>query len=486
MIEIRKGKPGAFEAEAWELYLSGKVVDGAKTRKNERVKDKSNRNVVFFNVAIDSLNSLENLLHELTDYQEVRVNALERIKTIRISNMLEWLDPLSFGNYLEIHLIAGSDLSRRCGNCFFDNSIDDHFCQWCGSPDSLDREQIKSFGSIVKNPLCIQSKERLGDDKKSNAGFLLELTYSIESRVYDWKLPFSISEYKQKFKEVWELNWLTHFISGHSLVNFFSRQISRDVNVICCITGSAGFDYEVGYLNNYVKICHQEALNVLTRDAENSVIASFCFPETLKGPCGQYLWYFADFLKDLGINATSKINDEAGRILFSVTPNDDLEALDKIREALAVYLTLPTSPIIYDDSFAAMRLQQQIDNLQHSQKMAAREIRSAERELLLSQKVIESQDKIISQKDAIINQQEKIVEKILSKSIIIDALQDKEELEEICEGLKIGESDFLKKYFGVHLNPAKVVKTAGKNILGKSETTSILKSTEDPGEDVDK
>ena len=100
--------------------------------------------------------------------------------------------------------------------------------------------------------------------------------------------------------------------------------------------------------------------------------------------CKQYLEYFAQFLKDLGINATSNLNEEAGKVLFSVTPTDDKEALDKIREALAVYLNLPASPIVYDDSFAAMRLQQQIENLQHSQRMAVRELQFNEK-LLVAQ-----------------------------------------------------------------------------------------------------
>ncbi len=89
----------------------------------------------------------------------------------------------------------------------------------------------------------------------------------------------------------------------------------------------------------------------------------FNFPEQFKTPCEQYLLYFAQFLQDLGISATSNLKEEAGKVLFSVTPTDDKEALDKIREALAVYLNLPASPIVYDDSFAAMRLQQQIENL---------------------------------------------------------------------------------------------------------------------------
>ncbi len=208
---------------------------------------------------------------------------------------------------------------------------------------------------------------------------------------------------------------------------------------------------------------------------KNSLGINFDFPIELKVFCKQYLEYFAQFLQDLGINATSNLKEEAGKVLFSVTPTDDVEALDKIREALAVYLNLPASPIVYDESFAAMRLHQQIDNLQHSQKMAVREIRSAERELRLAQTVIEHQDKIIVQKDSIIEQQNKVIEKIKSKSIMMDSLENKEELEELYDGLKIGESKFLWEYLGIKLNLVKVIKTAVKNTFGKvDESKSVL------------
>ena len=176
--------------------------------------------------------------------------------------------------------------------------------------------------------------------------------------------------------------------------------------------------------------CHDISRKILkSKFFDDSILTLFDFPEELKVPCKQYLLYFATFLRDLGLNATSNLKEEAGRVLFSVTPTDDIGSLDRIREALAVYLNLPSSPIVYDESFAAMRLQQQVENLQHSQKMRLREIRSAEKEMLLAQTVIEHQDKIISQKDSIIEQQNRVIDKISSKSIMMDSVENKEELE---------------------------------------------------------
>lgn len=303
-------------------------------------------------------------------------------------------------------------------------------------------------------------------DKEGNYdGTFIDLTLSIDPNLEDWSEIFSFAKYREVFAEVW-----SEKIGNDEILN-----LADDEKIALWVK------YEINFPTNKInefispfetrfKVVHDETLKrIYKKLSDRSLIFSFNFPESIKNYCEQYLVYFAAFLKDIGINTTSILKEEAGKVLFSVTPNNDVEALDKIREALAVYLNLPASPIVYDESFAAMRLQQQVENLQHSQKMAVREIRAAEREMRLAQTVIEHQDKIIVQKDSIIEQQNKVIEKIQSKSIMMDSLENKEELEEIYEGLKIGESKFLKEQLGIHLNPAKVIKTAVKNTFGKED-----------------
>ncbi len=142
-------------------------------------------------------------------------------------------------------------------------------------------------------------------------------------------------------------------------------------------------------------------------------------------PCEQYLLYFAQFLRDLGINATSNLKNKRGKFFFQFTPTDDIEALDKIRQALAVYLNLPSSPIVYDDSFAAMRLHQQIDNLQHSQRMAVRELQLNEKLLIAQSETIREKNVTISHLQSVNENQSKIIEKISSQSIMMDSAENK-------------------------------------------------------------
>jgi hypothetical protein len=60
--------------------------------------------------------------------------------------------------------------------------------------------------------------------------------------------------------------------------------------------------------------------------------------------CEQYLLYFVQFLQDLDISATAELQEQARGVLFTVTPQSGPEALERIREALEVYLRMPQNP----------------------------------------------------------------------------------------------------------------------------------------------
>ena len=252
----------------------------------------------------------------------------------------------------------------------------------------------------------------------------------------NWKANYSYNEYRQLFAKLWK----HEKDQGILLAN--QKDVAFKTVILASLNGSPIYKEIDDNLKLNLRI-HKLVNEKLTEnELQNVFITSFNFPEQVKLSCEQYLLYFAQFLKDLGINATSNLKEETGKVLFSVTPSDDKQALDKIREALAIYLKLPASPIVYDQSLAARRMQQQIENLQHSQKMAAREFQLAEKVLVEQSNAIQEKNIVISQKDSTIEQQSKIIEKITSKSIMMDSLENKPRLEEICEGLEIGESEF--------------------------------------------
>jgi hypothetical protein len=279
-----------------------------------------------------------------------------------------------------------------------------------------------------------------------------------------WKKEYSFFAYYAKFEELFKNNQRFSFewVENNPSSKGFRITQLEPVNSLFKIRDL--FTKLISELRPF----HIEAEKYLTgEERTNGFSLWFDFPIEIRIYCEQYLFFFSKFLADIGIKATSSIKERAGKVLFSVSPTDDLEALDKIREALAVYLNLPSSPIIYDESFAAMRLEQQIRNLEHAQRMAETEVR-------LAYKVIESQDKIIAQKDSTIEQQNRIIEKLTSKSIMMDSLENKEEFEKIFEGLEVGESRWLKDNLGIKINPVKSLKSLGGKLLRKDEEIVTL------------
>jgi hypothetical protein len=87
----------------------------------------------------------------------------------------------------------------------------------------------------------------------------------------------------------------------------------------------------------------REAERSILENSGGSVVKLFKFPPAIKTACEQYLLYFGQFLKDLGIDAETELKEEASRVLFTVTPTDKSKALDSIREALNCYLQMPSS-----------------------------------------------------------------------------------------------------------------------------------------------
>ena len=108
-----------------------------------------------------------------------------------------------------------------------------------------------------------------------------------------------------------------------------------------------------------------------------SLTVPFDFEEPIKIMCQQYLLYFGQFLSDLGISAqTALTHKKAGEVLFTVTPTDRNQALDRIKRALDIYLGLASSNFTESnsDSIEVQRLESTIYRLRSDLKLAAAEL----------------------------------------------------------------------------------------------------------------
>lgn len=118
----------------------------------------------------------------------------------------------------------------------------------------------------------------------------------------------------------------------------------------------------------------------------------FDFPSRYKTACEQYLMFFSEFLRDLGVEASSSISEGVdGETIFSVVPQDKDTALSKISSALYAYMKMSDSGNVMSvssNSIEVQRLQANIMFL-HSQ------LALSKAQLMTQQSTIDNQSTII-------------------------------------------------------------------------------------------
>lgn len=183
--------------------------------------------------------------------------------------------------------------------------------------------------------------------------------------------------------------------------------------------------------NAYKLILEKQRLSLNTY----SLTERFNFPLEVKTACEQYLLYFAEFLKDVGIEVTASITEEARNVILTVEPKNKEEALENISQLLELYLQLPTSPVVSsyqpdsELSFPAQKLQAQVLQLQSQLTLA-----NAERQYL---------NATIQQKDTLITQQAQTIQsQQFTAQVLVDSLQKKEDNEEELVGKIIRVKDY--------------------------------------------
>lgn len=178
------------------------------------------------------------------------------------------------------------------------------------------------FGSMETGPFpesgdSIEVQFRIGYDlefwKKSYS--LFDLANAIEDVLAQNELPF----------EYWQEN-------KNTAIDGFG--VSTTMNLKQHVGDGLAFRSELSRLSDLVRA----TLN------DNALQVYFDFPAPIKNACEQYLMYFSQFLSDLGIDATAKLEESAHSVLFSVIPKDGKDALEKVQEALRIYLGMPTAP----------------------------------------------------------------------------------------------------------------------------------------------
>jgi hypothetical protein len=183
---------------------------------------------------------------------------------------------------------------------------------------------------------------------------------------------------KESFSQIELFVELYRRLRNHYKVKFYDIEPTVEITVQPKNPDSSIVD-ELFAQRDIVQRIHDQAIAFLRERArKHSVSMYFDFPPSVTVACEQYLLYFAQFLKDLGVSVATSLTHEAGQVLFTVTPSDQTDALDNIKTALNLFLRLPSSPI-EDDTSASIeiqRLESSVLRLRSDLKLAAAELQA--------------------------------------------------------------------------------------------------------------
>jgi hypothetical protein len=198
-------------------------------------------------------------------------------------------------------------------------------------------------------------------------------------------------------------------------------------NISARATDNISVDVEIQSKNNRIVDEVQRAIDIFMEayryadskhKPKSSLDISFDFPQEVATACEQYLLYFTDFLRELGIDAGTNISHEAGKTLFSVVPANADQALQQIREALDIYLHIP---VVYTPGTSIVP----IGDIPTQQLMA--QVSTLNTQLILGAALIQSKEAVIQAQQAAINSQAITIatqQRVLNGEILVRSIQD--------------------------------------------------------------
>lgn len=226
------------------------------------------------------------------------------------------------------------------------------------------------------------------------ADWYLQFEYEIDTD--SWKHPYTVSEFSAEH---------TRAVREGGPQGVGWRDVAGEYQrggVLTCGPVSATMSLwdEIGKWEEVAYGVHEVVLQRLAEfSRQDTLVTAFDFPMEIRAPCEQYLLYFGQFLRDLGIPARTHIREEAGQVLFGVTPQDGREALHRVREALGIYLELAElGDLRTGQGVMELPVQQLLANIHH--------LRS---QLHLQSAVLQAKDTTIEAQRALLAYQEQLL-----------------------------------------------------------------------------
>lgn len=200
----------------------------------------------------------------------------------------------------------------------------------------LSHELIKAYEQET-------GKNEFTESNSINTGNYISATLNF--RYDDWKKLYSIKEFQSFLHKKITTN---NFLGSNTNIewrqaNIFDMTDTLVIQFRYVDDNQTPISYIEKYMPHVNNLINEVIIEMDNQYSLDIYSTYFNFPPAYKTSCKQYLMYFTQFLLDLGISVNTEVKDTPEGTFFSVIPQDKNEAIENIKELLAIYMDAPNS-----------------------------------------------------------------------------------------------------------------------------------------------
>ena len=262
----------------------------------------------------------------------------------------------------------------------------------------------------------------------SSVEIILHVTFNWE----DWDHPIRIQEFLECYKD--EIGRIG-----------FSSEITKDkgwasLNITLVVMQGEIVNQIDPIIIKAKEIYQVLLIKLIKNKSKDLFVKVFDFPKEYESICSQYLIWFGEFLKNLGIDASVSTENNNGQTSIIVSPKDASELTDKIEMLFYQYISLPYSEylpasdrsISTEDKFKIQILTSQIENFKSQ---------------------IQMKDAVIEMKELSLMNLKESYDKKNSELMLIQSMKNSKDIEILDGSFSLGEI----KWGALKLNPKKLL-----------------------------
>lgn len=239
----------------------------------------------------------------------------------------------------------------------------------------------------------------------------LKITMQFEHDVSKWNNPFTIDELNKSLCDrLAEMNYVADDEEYFRIDVIFEISIQESTTLAELIQNHS---------NKVKKIIEEEKVRLANINFEETFIKIFNFPDEYKNIYSQYLMWFGEFLKNLGINVNVTTQNNQGQTSLIVSPKDAPELLDEIEKQFYLYLQLPYVEVLPPQR--EMSIQEQ-----HTFMAIRQQIQMLEMQVETKDSLLLNHNSTIASLNTTVARQADLIETQADKLTLVNALVDKD------------------------------------------------------------